>query len=577
MFFPLQQVQSIFHDSSAGNAIDITVVRVEVIKNRNFVHLSATRSLQNFCRWQYLNNPTSDENGDHYDLAILLTRENLCRNTNVYCDTLGLAHLARVCDPQLSCALIQENGLSTSFTIAHEVAHVIGLTHDRSGSGGGTSTTADGEAMSIMSPTLSSRHNPWIFSKFSRDELIKLMDSPATDCLLDEPQVDWIKGAQIYYFGADEVSSLPGERFTADTQCELIFGPGSKVCPFMPVCKRLWCVVKGVAGCRTHHMPWADGTECAPDHWCYRARCVIKKPLKPVNGGWSKWSPFSTCSRACGGGVSQATRECTSPEPRNGGQYCLGERVKYKSCNVQECPHTRFAGRRMGNYLYHDPRSDMCSRYNGQTLGFLNTSAPVQWVPYYHPVSQCKLYCTPVNSSEHYLLSDRVTDGVPCSLKSDDICVNGKCVSAGCDHVLGSQLKRDKCGICGGDGSTCMVINKSLTLTHLRWGYNYLLTIPVHSFNIKIKRFGGGENCLSLRTDRGKYLLNGKYKILRYPKVYQFNNITLNYTGCDSKLHSETIHIVSSVPQRLHIELLTKMPTHLPHIDFSYIEFLPIN
>lgn len=543
-----------------------------MIKNRNFVHLSATRSLQNFCRWQYLNNPTSDENTDHYDLAILLTRENLCRQSNLYCDTLGLAHLGRVCDAQLSCALIQENGLSTSFTIAHEVAHVIGLTHDQS-----VSTSFGEHSMSIMSPTLSSRHNPWEFSQYSRDQLTKLLDSPSTDCLLDEPQINWIKEAERYYFEPDEVNSLPGEKFSADTQCQLIFGPESQVCPFMPVCKRLWCVVKGVAGCRTHHMPWADGTDCAVDRWCYRGRCVIKKRLKPIDGGWSKWSAYSTCSRSCGGGVSQATRNCTSPEPQNGGKYCLGDRVKYKSCNVHECEYTRRIGVDYRDYIYHDPRNDLCSKYNGQSLNLVNTSSLIHWIPYYHPVSPCKLYCSPVNSSEHYLLSEKVTDGLTCSPSSDDICVNGKCLSAGCDHVLGSQLKRDKCGICGGDGSSCILITKSITKTNLRWGYNYLLTIPINSFGIKIKRLGGGENCLSLRTDRGKYLLNGKYKILRYPQVYQFNQITFNYTGCESKVDTETIYIESFLPERLHIELLTKMPTHFPRIDYSYFKFIQIN
>lgn len=52
-------------------------------------------------------------------------------------------------------------------------------------------------------------------------------------------------------------------------------------------------------------------------------------------------------------------------------------------------------------------------------------------------------------------LQTQVVDGTPCGLDTDFICVNGDCVTAGCDHVLGSLKKRDVCGVCGGDGSTC--------------------------------------------------------------------------------------------------------------------------
>lgn len=57
-----------------------------------------------------------------------------------------------------------------------------------------------------------------------------------------------------------------------------------------------------------------------------------------VDGGWSLWGPWRRCSRTCGGGVEFSYRECTDPEPRNGGKYCEGQRVQYQSCNTQACP-----------------------------------------------------------------------------------------------------------------------------------------------------------------------------------------------------------------------------------------------
>lgn len=52
-------------------------------------------------------------------------REHVCRNHNQKkCDnTLGLAQLGTMCKVN-SCAIVQDNGLSAAFTIAHELGHV---------------------------------------------------------------------------------------------------------------------------------------------------------------------------------------------------------------------------------------------------------------------------------------------------------------------------------------------------------------------------------------------------------------------------------------------------------------------
>ena len=36
----------------------------------------------------------------------------------------GLAELGTICDPLRSCSIIEDNGLSSAFTIAHELGHV---------------------------------------------------------------------------------------------------------------------------------------------------------------------------------------------------------------------------------------------------------------------------------------------------------------------------------------------------------------------------------------------------------------------------------------------------------------------
>lgn len=60
----------------------------------------------------------------------------------------------------------------------------------------------------------------------------------------------------------------------------------------------------------------------------------------PVNGGWGLWGPWGDCSRTCSGGVQYSFRSCDNPVPKNGGKYCEGKRIQYRSCNTDACPDT---------------------------------------------------------------------------------------------------------------------------------------------------------------------------------------------------------------------------------------------
>ena len=57
----------------------------------------------------------------------------------------------------------------------------------------------------------------------------------------------------------------------------------------------------------------------------------------PVDGGWGSWSSYSTCSRTCGGGTKSKYRNCNNPKPAHGGARCRGSSSQSKSCNTQEC------------------------------------------------------------------------------------------------------------------------------------------------------------------------------------------------------------------------------------------------
>ncbi|XP_072306545.1 SCO-spondin [Eucyclogobius newberryi] len=88
---------------------------------------------------------------------------------------------------------------------------------------------------------------------------------------------------------------------------------------------------------RTFLSPGSNGSWCEDilgGNLDYRF-CNIK-PCR-VDGGWSRWSPWSRCDKRCGGGRSVRTRSCSSPPPKNGGKKCDGEKNQVKPCNTKPC------------------------------------------------------------------------------------------------------------------------------------------------------------------------------------------------------------------------------------------------
>ncbi|XP_043922260.1 SCO-spondin-like [Protopterus annectens] len=88
---------------------------------------------------------------------------------------------------------------------------------------------------------------------------------------------------------------------------------------------------------RTYNPPGANGSWCEgiltghlQTRFCNIQACV-------VDGGWTRWSPWSWCDRTCGGGKSLRTRSCTSPPPKNGGKNCPGEKYQVRICNLNPC------------------------------------------------------------------------------------------------------------------------------------------------------------------------------------------------------------------------------------------------
>ncbi|XP_043528487.1 A disintegrin and metalloproteinase with thrombospondin motifs gon-1-like isoform X4 [Frieseomelitta varia] len=558
----MSTVSRIYKDQSIGNPISISVMNIVPIdkifgvRRTRSEGIAAADMLNKFCRWQQNNNPSESSPG-HYDTALLLTRENLCHSSDeTSCDTLGLAELGRMCMPGSSCAIVQDNGLAAAFTIAHEIGHVLSMPHDddvkcsafRNRSG----------VHNIMSRMLDDNTFPWEWSKCSRHYVTEFLEAGNGNCLLDRPDNIMLR---------DDPSRLPGEDYTVNKQCELVFGNGSRICSHMvgDVCRRLWCTTPNgdhYDQCRTQHMPWADGTACDRDKWCHRGECVSRRNLKPVDGQWGEWGQYGKCSRTCGGGIKKRFRECNNPPPQNNGRYCIGDRVKYRSCGTKECPPGS-----------PDFRELQCSHFDNNNMRIPNLTEDVKWHAKYSRISpqdRCKLYCQ-VESNQYYMLAEKVVDGTPCGRDTFHICVNGHCKPAGCDHVLNSTVELDICGVCGGDNSTCQWITGSYNST--QYGYTRVAKIPAGSNNIDIRQHAWKDmvddsNYLALRLgENGKYILNGNFRVMTQRVIVE-NGVTIEYSGPESVV--ERLNTSRPIETDLILEVLSVTESNPPQISYEY-------
>ncbi|XP_067397827.1 A disintegrin and metalloproteinase with thrombospondin motifs 9 isoform X1 [Emydura macquarii macquarii] len=549
-------VASIYKDPSIGNLINIVIVKLVVIHDEQdgpSISYNAQTTLKNFCQWQHSQNHPEENNLPKHDTAVLVTRQDICR-AHDKCDTLGLAELGTVCDPYRSCSISEDNGLSTAFTIAHELGHVFNMPHDDN-----NKCKEDGgkNQQHVMAPTLNFYTNPWMWSKCSRKYITEFLDTGYGECLLDEPV------SRTYALP----QQLPGVIYDVNKQCELIFGPGSQVCPYMQMqCRRLWCInIDGAhKGCRTQHTPWADGTECEPGKHCKYGVCVPKEREAPVtDGAWGTWSPFGSCSRTCGGGIKTAVRECNRPEPKNGGKYCVGRRMKFKSCNTEPC-----------SKLKKDFRDEQCADFDGKHFNINGLPPNVRWVPKYSGIlmkDRCKLFCRVAGNTAYYQLRDRVVDGTPCGPDTNDICVQGLCRQAGCDHVLNSKARRDKCGVCGGDNSSCKTVAGTFNTVH--YGYNTVVRIPAGATNIDVRQhsFSGkpeDDNYLALSNGHGAFILNGDFVVSMFKREIKVGNAVIEYSGSDNTV--ERINSTERIEQEIVLQILSVGNLHNPDVRYTF-------
>ncbi|PNF40674.1 hypothetical protein B7P43_G03792 [Cryptotermes secundus] len=432
-----------------------------------------------------LNHP-EDSHPNHHDVAILITREDICARQNTPCSTLGVAHVGGMCQPDRSCNVNEDNGITLAHTITHEMGHNFGMYHDTEKIG---CSRRQGNTLHVMTPSFEADAVEVAWSSCSRRDITNFLDQGSGQCLEDEP-------TQNDYNYPD---LPPGAMYNADHQCRLQFGTRmTAVCTLLEeICSRLWCVVDGM--CTTMLRPAAAGTHCGKHMWCLNQQCVtIGERPEAIHGGWSDWGPWSECSRTCGAGVSITERQCDHPVPAFGGKFCVGERRRYRICNTEPCPDGMPSFRAM-----------QCSSFNDQDFH----GRKYTWLPYFDKMEPCELYCADADDTVIVPWGDTVMDGTPCNVGTRDMCISGICRRVGCDWEVDSGAREDRCGICHGDGSQCET-QKGVYSKREGSGYKEVVIIPAGSRNIKVEEVGNSRNYIGIGSaTSGKFFLNGKRQI----------------------------------------------------------------
>jgi len=573
-------VNNIYMHPSIQNLIRICVVHLVVINNPNFgprILTDAEEQLTEFSRWQANPNRPYKFQNENYDVAMLLTRNDICSITeeSQKCETVGIAIIDSICWKYKSSGVVEDRGLTGAFTIAHEIGHTLGARHDDV-----RTYCPPGTPRKVMSATIDHDIVPWYWSQCSANYITQMLKYGNRTCLDNEPSATHTLHPE-----------KPGVLFNLDKQCKKMFGPDSIPC--VPggsgnrECWKLYCRIENkthTGRCRTTHGRWAEGTKCSlatgVEGECHYGECVEKKRRHPVDGGWGPYGKYSSCSLSCGGGVKFAERSCNSPRPSNSGRYCIGKKKKFRPCNLQKCRSPS------------DLRWSQCQQYNSPSAhrNFTNRDEYIDWIPTY-PTSGPEI-CT-LSCRENVRDGDRLKldpekyfmDGTPCRRESDDICADGFCVSAGCDHAIGSKTSYDVCGICGGDNSTCELVVGYFNET-VKKEYHEIYEFPRGSTNIVISQFSSipnrpDANFLSLRQydgsnllNNGRHLTRNEVRVLRRETEWKYKDSIYDcqYSGTNKAI--ETISCGNEIKNSLRLEVfVTGAPT--ADISIKWVYYKP--
>ncbi|XP_061330571.1 ADAMTS-like protein 5 [Pezoporus flaviventris] len=266
-------------------------------------------------------------------------------------------------------------------------------------------------------------------------------------------------------------------------------------------------------------------------------------------GAWGPWGPWSSCSSSCGDGVALRTRRCLRSSEE---EPCTGDPRQYRLCQLQGCPSGSVPFRAM-----------QCSLYDNKPI--LGTSARYQWVPFHGAPNVCDLNCLAVGHNFYYTFG-RVLDGTRCGPGSPDLCVSGRCLSVGCDGILGSGVRPDTCGPCSSGRDACLFVHRLFQgedTSSGYFGYMNVTRIPAGASHIKVT--DKSRNYLALMTSDGRYVLNGDWSIA-WPGQYEAAGTRVRYTRTPDG--TESLEAPGPTDEDLQVMVLLQEPN--PGIEYEF-------
>uniref|UniRef100_A0A672GN02 PLAC domain-containing protein n=1 Tax=Salarias fasciatus TaxID=181472 RepID=A0A672GN02_SALFA len=191
-----------------------------------------------------------------------------------------------------------------------------------------------------------------------------------------------------------------------------------------------------------------------------------------------------------------------------------------------------------------DSRAEQCAAFNTQEfMGRLYNWEPFTEDPLL-PLKigadkQCELTCRPAGYRFYVRQAERVRDGTPCfNVSANDVCVEGRCLTEGCDGVLGSGSVIDKCGVCGGRETSCRKVTGSFQNVTVPLGYHKILDIPPGATFINITERRASSNYLAMRSGTGVSVVNGRWAV-DPPGEYPAGGTTFTYARPRAQVEGE--------------------------------------
>uniref|UniRef100_A0A8C3AE33 Si:ch211-267e7.3 n=1 Tax=Cyclopterus lumpus TaxID=8103 RepID=A0A8C3AE33_CYCLU len=226
-------------------------------------------------------------------------------------------------------------------------------------------------------------------------------------------------------------------------------------------------------------------------------------------------------------------------------------------CVFQPCPSTTVS------FKQHQ-----CSQFNSKAFG----RRYYQWIPLYPAdyisisSKPCDLQCTTISGERQLLVPAH--DGTFChDAKYHGVCIEGICQPVGCDGELYGSKTVDRCGLCGGNGTSCQRISGSYRKALTQLGYVFVTNIPAGASDIQIIERHKTENILALSDEAGHFFFNGN-TVFDNPQNFHVAGTVIKYRRPSNVFSDGLEYIIAQGPTLQGLNAMV-VNTHGPSILIS--------